>query len=122
MKKTADGCSYNENRAVHTHTIDARDKMAKDRCNEALQKATATDKTTRELYAEAVGGGLPQEVVSRMPKADTFAKSVRTVRNGACPKAPQSMSELVLPEILTNSGIICFLITIKIRYYHFNVL
>lgn len=103
VKKTAEGCSYKENDAKHTHIIDARDKMAKDLLKEALEKAKSTDKSTRELYAETLSGA-PEEVVSRMPKADTFGKSVRTVRNGECPKAPQTMAELVLPKILTNSG------------------
>lgn len=103
VKKTADGCSYKENAAKHTHIIDARDKAAKERVKEALKKAKSTDKTTRELYAEALSGA-PEEVVSRMPKAETIGKAIRTVRNGDYPKAPQTIAELVLPQILTNSG------------------
>lgn len=70
---------------------------------EALDKAKTTDKTARELYAEALAGA-SDEVVSRMPKSETIGKSIRTVRNGDYPTAPKTMAEFVLPQILTNSG------------------
>lgn len=106
MKNTVGGCSYSENAAKHTHIIDSRDKAAKERVKETLEKAKTTDKTTRELYAEALAGA-PEEVVVRMPKADTIGKGIRNVRNGDYPKAPKTLAELVLPPITTNSGKCC---------------
>lgn len=103
-KKNADGSyTYKPNSVQHTHMIDARDKEVKNRLTKAMKSAKETNKTTRDLYAEALCGA-PEEIVAQMPKANTFGKMVRNERKGDHPKAPKSLAELVLPEISTTTG------------------
>lgn len=102
-KNGDDSYTYKTSKVEHSHMLDARDKAVKDRMQTARGMATTTAKSTRELYANALAGA-SEEVAGRMPKQNAFGKAVRLVRKGDHPKAPQNLSELVIPEILTTTG------------------
>lgn len=91
------------NGVEHTHTIDVRDRQVKERIKIAQRAAKETNKTTRELYADAVAGA-SEDVIAQMPKAQSFAKNMRDQRKGSYAKAPKSVTELQMPQIKTAEG------------------
>lgn len=105
-KKNPDGTyTYTQKGAPHTHVVDVRDVLVKERMKEAKQIAKTTNKPNREILAQSLNG-LTEEVVAKMPKASTFAKIMRNQRQGIndYPKSPISLEELVLPDIRTTTN------------------
>lgn len=80
-----------------------REKEVKNRVENAKKVAKSSNKPTREIYAEALGG-TSDDVVAQFPKATTFAKAIRNERKGDGPKAPKTLAELELPQITTLTG------------------
>lgn len=104
-KKNQDGTyTYTVKGAAHSHIVDARDAIVKDRMKEAKKKAKVSNKPNREIFAESLNG-LAEEVVAKMPKSNSFAKTMRNQREGTnnYPKSPKSLEELVLPPIRTTT-------------------
>lgn len=103
-KKNADGTyTYKQNAAKHTHIVDARDVEVKSRLEEAKKDAKGTKLPNRDLYAKSLAGA-SDEIVASVPKAESFAKTMRNQRKGDHPKAPKSLNELVLKDIVTTTG------------------
>lgn len=104
-KKNADGTyTYTQKGAPHTHVVDARDVLVKERIKEAKETAKKSNKTTREIFAQSLNG-LGEEIVAKMPKAATFGKLIRNERKGNnnYPKSPKSLEELIMPDIRTTT-------------------
>lgn len=95
--------TFKPSKVEHTHINDVRDKMAKERVDEATKTAMETNTTTRELLAQSLSGA-PTELLSQMPNANTFGKAIRNARQGIHLKAPKCLEDLVLENILTTTG------------------
>lgn len=95
-----DTYTYKKNTAIHTHIIDIRDAEAKARYDSAKRNATISNKSTRELYSDAVAG-VAAEVLGEMQSQLAFSKSMRKQCKGTHPKSPMSLDDLILPTVKT---------------------